>query len=151
MSVASACESGELRLRSSSAIPSTASTATVAPSPSLPAGVVAVSLSEMDLLVSSDSAAAGEVTFQVRNAGELPHELVVIRTDKDAADLPIEGVKVVERRLEIVARTDHIQAAQEASLTVDLEPGHYVLFCNLSGHYEQSQFGPGMKANFDVQ
>ena len=116
----------------------------------LPDGVVAVSLSEMDLVVSSNTAPAGELVFQIRNSGELPHELVVIRTEKDADELPVEEVRVVERRLDIVARSEHIQPAQEATLTVDLEPGHYVLICNLSGHYEQSQFGPGMRANFDV-
>lgn len=105
----------------------------------------------MDLLVSSESAAPGEVTFQVKNAGELPHEFVVIRTNKDAAELPIEDVKVIERRLDIVARTEHIAAGEQATLTTQLEPGHYVLICNLSGHYEQSQYGPGMKVNFDVQ
>jgi uncharacterized cupredoxin-like copper-binding protein len=126
-------------------------TATASASPSLPEGVVAVSLSEMDMLVSSDTAPAGEVTFVVRNAGELPHELVVIRTNKDAAELPVEDVKVVERRLDIIARTDHIAAGDEATLTAGLDAGHYVLICNLSGHYEQSQFGPGMRANFDVE
>jgi uncharacterized cupredoxin-like copper-binding protein len=116
----------------------------------LPEGVIAVSLSEMDLLLSGATAPAGAVTFQIRNAGELPHELVVIRTDKDATQLPVEEVKVVERRLEIVARSEHLAAGQESTLNVDLAPGHYVLICNLSGHYEQSQFGPGMRANFDV-
>jgi uncharacterized cupredoxin-like copper-binding protein len=112
--------------------------------------MIAVSLNEMDLVVSSATAPAGEVTFQIRNTGELPHELVVIRTDKDADELPIQAVMVVERRLDIVARSEHIQAADEATLTVTLEPGHYVLICNLSGHYEASRFGPGMRANFDV-
>ena len=109
-----------------------------------------MSLNEMDLVVSSATAPAGEVIFQVRNAGELPHELVVIRTDKDADELPIKAVRVVERRLDIVARSEHVQAAHETTLTVSLEPGHYVLICNLSGHYEESRFGPGMRANFDV-
>ncbi len=112
---------------------------------------VAVSLSEMHLAVSSETAPSGKVTFQIKNSGELPHELVVIRTDKDADELPVEEVKVVERRLKIVARSEHLQAAQEATLTVDLAPGHYVLICNLSGHYEQSQFGPGMRADLEVR
>lgn len=130
-----------------SPVPSAA--ATVA-SASMPEGVVAVSLHEMDLVISSAMAPAGEVTFQIRNSGELPHELVVIRTEKDADELPVEDVQVVERRLDIVARSEHIQAAQEATLTVNLPPGHYVLICNLSGHYEESRFGPGMRANFEV-
>ena len=143
-----ACSAGEASPSTDvSLVPSTAGTVA---SPSLPAGVVAVSLNEMDLVLSSEMAPAGEVTFQIKNTGELPHELVVIRTEKDADELPVEEVKVVERNLEIVARSEHIQAAQEATLTVDLTPGHYVLICNLSGHYEESRYGPGMRADFEV-
>jgi uncharacterized cupredoxin-like copper-binding protein len=111
---------------------------------------VAVSLSEMDLIVSAANAPAGEVTFEIRNVGGLPHELVVISTDEDAAELPVQDVKVVEEGLDVVARSDHIAPGEEATLTASLEPGHYVLICNFSGHYEQSQFGPGMRENFDV-
>ena len=149
MGLVSACGSGGLANPTSE--PSSESTPSIAASPSSPAGVVSVSLHEMNLLVSSESAPAGEVTFEVRNAGSLPHELVVIRTDLDAAELPVDGVKVVEQDLDIVARSQVVPAGQEAALAVELEPGHYVLFCNLSGHYEQSQYGPGMKTNFDVQ
>jgi uncharacterized cupredoxin-like copper-binding protein len=124
---------------------------TVSASPSLPQGVVAVSLSEMELLVSSDTAPAGEVAFEVKNAGDLPHELVIVRTEVDAAELPVEDVKVVEDELDVVARTDHLPAGGAATLTAQLDAGHYVLICNLSGHYEASQFGPGMRANFEVQ
>jgi uncharacterized cupredoxin-like copper-binding protein len=144
-----ACSAGEPELSTDASQPP--STAGTVAGSSLPEGVVAVSLSEMDLIVSSQSAGSGEVTFQIKNSGELPHELVVIRTDKAADELPVEDVKVVERRLDVVARSEHIPAAQQATLTVDLAPGHYVLICNLSGHYEQSQFGPGMRADFDVQ
>ena len=143
-----ACSSGATRSPSGSS-PTAEATSTAA-SPSLPEGVVAVSLSEMDLLVSTAVAPAGEVTFEIRNAGELPHELVVIRTDEDADELPVEDVRVVERRLDIVARSEHIPAGQHVTLRAELEPGHYVLICNLSGHYEESQFGPGMRADFDV-
>ncbi|HYM52974.1 MAG TPA: hypothetical protein VEW45_05760 [Candidatus Dormibacteraeota bacterium] len=125
-------------------------TDSVAASPSLPEGVVAVSLSEMDLIVSTPTAPRGEVTFDIKNSGELPHEFLVIRTDKDAAELPFEGEKVVEGGLDIVARSEPIPAGQWAMLTSDLEPGHYVLICNLSGHYMESQLGPGMRVNFEV-
>ena len=131
--------------------PSPEAQPTVSASPTMPEGVVAVSLSEMELLVGSDTAPAGEVTFEVKNAGDLPHELVVVRTDADAAELPVEDVKVVENELDVVARTDHVPAGGAATLTAQLDAGHYVLICNLSGHYEESQFGPGMRANFDVQ
>ncbi len=104
-----ACTSGGTRSPSAGS-PTAEPTSTAAASPSSPVGVVAVSLSEMDLLVSTAEAPAGEVTFEIKNAGELPHELVVIRTDKDADELPFAEVKVVERRLDIVARSEHLQA-----------------------------------------
>jgi uncharacterized cupredoxin-like copper-binding protein len=121
-----------------------------AASPSPPEGQIRAVLTEFDLTVSSASAPAGEVTFEVNNAGELPHEMLVIRTDLDAAELPFEDFKVVEEGLDIVAKIEDLAAGQSGTLTTELEAGHYVLICNLSGHYEESQFGPGMRANFDV-
>jgi hypothetical protein len=119
-------------------------------SPSPPEGQISAVLTEFDLTISSPSAPAGEVSFEVKNAGELPHELLVIRTDLDAAELPFEDFKVVEEGLDIVAALEDLAAGESGTLTAELEAGHYVLICNLSGHYEESQFGPGMRANFDV-
>lgn len=130
--------------------PPTPTAASVVASPSPPEGRISAVLSEFELTVSSASAPAGEVTFEVKNAGELPHELLVIRTDLNAAALPVEDFKVVEEGLDIRAKLEGLAAGESGTLTAELEAGHYVLICNLSGHYEESQLGPGMRTNFDV-
>ena len=52
------------------------SSAEASASPSLPEGVIGVSLSEMDLLLTSTTAAAGEVTFEIglESAGAISFE-----------------------------------------------------------------------------
>jgi len=131
--------------------PPTPTAANEVASASPPEGLISAVLTEFDLVISSASAPAGEITFEVKNAGELPHELLVIRTDLDAAELPFEDFKVVEEGLDLVAKVEDLAAGESVSLTAHLEAGHYVLICNLSGHYESGQFGPGMRANFDVR
>jgi uncharacterized cupredoxin-like copper-binding protein len=125
------------------------------PAPSEAPGHIAVVVTDMALRLSSAAAATGELTFDVQNIPSEPpfgnvHELVVIHTDLDAADLPtlkeanglVTGV--IEDGLDIVGRTAHLAVGGSESLTLNLEAGHYVLFCNLTGHY---MF---MRQNFDV-
>jgi uncharacterized cupredoxin-like copper-binding protein len=144
-----ACSTGDAT--PSAEVPPTPTAKSEIASPSLPEGHISAVLTEFDLTISSPSAPAGEVTFEVKNAGELPHELLVIRTDLDAAELPFDDFKVVEEGLDIVARIEDLAAGESGRLTAELEAGHYVLICNLSGHYEESQFGPGMRVNFEVR
>jgi uncharacterized cupredoxin-like copper-binding protein len=53
--------------------------------------------------------------------------------------------KVDETDLKIVNRVDKIDVGQSSALTADLAPGHYVLMCNIVGHYQL-----GMHADFTV-
>ena len=43
-------------------------------------------------------------------------------------------------------QVEGIAAGETATLTVELEPGHYVIVCNLPVHYSK-----GMRADFDVR
>jgi len=84
------------------------------------------------------SAAAGEVTFEAHNEGAIQHELVVIKTDLDEGDLPLDGTTVDENAtgVDVVGRTDPFDVDAAEILTVDLAPGNYALICNIAGHYE---------------
>jgi uncharacterized cupredoxin-like copper-binding protein len=113
-------------------------------------GVIGTLLTEFDITLSAASAPPGEVVFEVRNAGALPHEVILVRTDLDAAALPVQDGAVDEEALDIVAEVRDLAAGEAATMTAELEAGHYVLICNLSGHYESGVHGPGMKVNFDV-
>lgn len=105
---------------------------------------VPVELDEWDVRVTED-AEAGTITFRARNVGQFAHELTVIRTETDAAELPVEGLRA-EPDGEVVGSISNVRPGDEETLEAELEPGHYALICNLPGHYER-----GMHANYVVE
>jgi uncharacterized cupredoxin-like copper-binding protein len=114
-------------------------------------GTISVLLSQWSVAPSTSSAPAGSTTFSVTNEGTIVHEFVVERTDTLAADIPIRSFEGEADRInEDTAGTNEgetgdMAAGATQSLTIDLEPGHYVFFCNLPGHYAQ-----GMHLDFTV-
>lgn len=79
----------------------------------------------------------GRVTFVVRNAGKMPHEFLILRTNSPARALKLRGTRAVEigRKGRIVA----FRGGATKRLTLNLPPGRYVLLCNLPGHYKAGQ------------
>jgi uncharacterized cupredoxin-like copper-binding protein len=103
---------------------------------------VDVVLNEMNVMAMPGEAKAGDVTFDVKNEGAGEHNLIVIKTDKMAADLG-QGAEVSEAGK--VGKVDSLAAGESKDLTLDLAAGHYALICNLAGHY-----GAGMYQDFNV-
>ena len=100
------------------------------------AGTAEVTLTDFAVGVAG-AVAAGEVTFEVTNEGQAPHNLRVVKTDRAPEALPVAGAVVDEAGLDVVARTSDpdIAPGGSGSATGTLEPGTYVLFCNVAGHY----------------
>jgi len=96
---------------------------------------VAVEMTEWDMIV-DDPIPSGKIAFQVANAGAVAHEFKVTRSDIAADGLPIEGGKANEGGLEILATIQEFQGGSTQVTTVDLEPGKYLLFCNIPAHYQ---------------
>jgi uncharacterized cupredoxin-like copper-binding protein len=92
---------------------------------------------------------AGTVTFAVENRGPSTHELNLDRTTDAAGSLPIkaDGLTVNEdsSQLHRIDSVEVVRLDETKDMTVQLTPGHYVLYCNLEGHY----FG-GMHTTLDV-
>ena len=107
------------------------------------AGTIAVRLKEFAVLPSQRSVKSGQVTFSVTNAGTEDHEFVIIRTPDQPGALPVDGTQASEAGH--VDEIEGIHPGTDGSLSVDLPPGHYVLLCNLPGHY-----GAGMYAGLTV-
>ena len=106
-----------------------------APAPALPHRV-GVGLREFAVDTTSSTAAAGRVTFNVRNTGKVTHEFVVLRTAKPANAL-LKGARADESGN--VGETGDLKAGASKKLTLNLKPGHYALICNLTGHYKAGQ------------
>jgi uncharacterized cupredoxin-like copper-binding protein len=93
---------------------------------------VNATLSEFHVAPATPNARAGKVTFTAKNTGKTEHELIVIRTDKQAADLG-KGSRISESGS--AGEVASIAPGATKSNTLDLKPGHYALICNLPGHY----------------
>jgi uncharacterized cupredoxin-like copper-binding protein len=117
---------------------------------------VAVQLGEdgAKFFVKLDTASvpAGATTFKIDNVGTTHHELAIYRTDVAAGELPIddEDKAVLDAAGEageavyvtpVRGDPDHrIRDGRGVDYTLDLEPGAYVLLCNLAGHYTAGQY-----------
>ena len=103
-------------------------------------GGVSATLADFSITLDSDSAPAGEVTFDVTNDAEQTHEFVVFQTDLAQDQLPTDENGDVDEEGEGVTLVDEIEdieGGSSESLTVNLDAGSYVLICNLPGHYQQ--------------
>jgi uncharacterized cupredoxin-like copper-binding protein len=97
-------------------------------------GAVTVALSEWKVAPSTTEMPAGPVTFDVHNSGAQPHELVVLKTTKAAAHLGAAGTARLPETGH-VGEVGELKAGASGKTTIKLAPGHYVLICNLPGHW----------------
>jgi uncharacterized cupredoxin-like copper-binding protein len=106
-----------------------------------------VGVTEKDFTVELDttSAKAGSTSFEVDNEGPSTHEFVVFATDLAPDALPVGADGNVDEEGDGVTHIDEIEdigSGCQASLTVDLDAGNYVLICNLPGHYAAGMHAP---------
>jgi uncharacterized cupredoxin-like copper-binding protein len=92
-----------------------------------------VQLREMSVAVSAKSVDPGKVTFAVKNAGNVEHELVVMRSPA-SGKLQVSHFKVGEKTL--VGEVEGIAPGKTGRGTFTLKPGKYFLICNIAGHYQ---------------
>ena len=120
-----------------------------------PPVVVSVELGEdgakFFVKVDKASVPAGATTFKIDNVGTTHHELAIYRTDLAADKLPLgDDDKAVLDEAAVAGEAvyatpvrgdpDHrIRDGRGVDYTLDLEPGAYVLLCNLAGHYAAGQ------------
>ncbi|MEX1253456.1 MAG: hypothetical protein WEE64_03865 [Dehalococcoidia bacterium] len=119
---------------------------------------VDISLTEFSVTADPTSTGAGSVTFNVANVGGTPHELVVIKTDLDPADLPTaDDGTVDEAQVDVIGEIeeDELPAQTgEGELTLDLEAGSYALICNVLQEVTNGEplahYTEGMHTAFEV-
>lgn len=106
------------------------------------ASMVDVLLLEWSVEPEPDTVPAGDVTFEIENAGAIVHDLKVIRTDLQPDALPIDESAFVvdEDQVDVVATSSDLEAGQSETVTATLESGNYVLICNIPTHYDTDMF-----------
>jgi uncharacterized cupredoxin-like copper-binding protein len=121
---------------------------------------VTASLKEWEIKLSSADLKAGNITINFTNNGDKEHEFLVRKTDLAPDALPLvtggeDDGRVDEESSQLteVGNPSEIAVIPPGttglSLRLKLEPGHYVVFCNLHVgdllHYQK-----GMHAEFTV-
>lgn len=92
----------------------------------------------MSVTADATSVPAGEVTFEVTNASKsMVHEMLVVKVTDLATQLPYDAAtdRIDEDKAGSLGEVSELDAGGTGSLTLTLEPGTYLLFCNLRGHY----------------
>ena len=118
---------------------------------------VHTTLAEWEVTPDVDSVEAGTIHFEAINDGEDERELVVVKGDS-AEDLPLADDDTVdEAQLPDGAFIGEIEAfpsGETCNGTFALDPGNYVLFCNLVHDEEgeiENHFQLGMRTEFTVE
>ena len=97
----------------------------------------------MTMTASPASVPAGKVTFTLKNAGTIEHEMIVVKTDTPFDQLKVTAGKVSEADSQ--GEVPELAAGKTGTVTLDLTAGQYVLGCNIKDHYPM-----GMRVAFTV-
>jgi uncharacterized cupredoxin-like copper-binding protein len=104
---------------------------------------------EWAISLDSYSHTAGSITFDLTNAGTIAHEFLVVRSDLTStallANVDATTKRIDEALLDVIDEQPEYEPGVPGTVTVTLTPGHYVVMCNIEGHYKA-----GMYADFDV-
>ncbi len=107
---------------------------------------VVVEMKDYSITATPATIRAGTVKFGIRNAGAMEHQFELIRTDLAADKLPIDATTATARTDGLVKQVKGIAVGRVVTVSADLAPGHYVIICNVAGHYQL-----GMRTDFTVE
>ncbi len=92
----------------------------------------------MSVITDKNTVPAGKVTFNVTNISkDVQHEMLVSPIKDENTVLPyVENEnRVDEEASGDLGEVSELDPGKSGSLTLDLKPGLYILFCNIPGHY----------------
>lgn len=101
---------------------------------------VKATLGEYFIKLDKSSLPQGTVQFTVSNDGQLSHEFVILKTNRDPGKLPLKGGEANEEIYLSPGEIPGIAPGKTKTLDVVLKSGKYVLLCNLPGHYKAGQY-----------
>ena len=97
---------------------------------------VVVTLKDTSIGTSVPSIKAGTIKFAVQNSGSMAHEFDLIKTDLAPDKLPVDGGSAKAKEDGLVKQVQNIGVGKVATVSADLAAGHYVIICNVPGHYQ---------------
>jgi hypothetical protein len=119
-------------------------------------GEVEVTLLEWSVATDVDTLPKGPIEITVENDGELEHELVIIRADIPANDLPTKDDGSIDEDapgVDVEREIEDIGAGDRTGRTFELDPGSYVFACNIVSDVdgeETSHYANGMAVGFTI-
>jgi uncharacterized cupredoxin-like copper-binding protein len=125
----------------------TSTTQAQAPAQPSGGGSLTITMSDYAFTPKDGTTNAGMVTISSPNQGQLPHELVLFKTNKSPGSLPtLSNGEVDEEGLEASGvdspgEIEDVGPGETKSAALKLTPGKYVMICNLPGHYKQGMYG----------
>ncbi len=102
--------------------------------------VVNVSLADFAVAMDRSTVQAGTVTFVVQNQGPSLHEIEVFSGAGSGLILDAQRSVADTSGLTLIDEVEDVLAGSTARLTVTLEPGTYLILCNLPDHYEHGMW-----------
>ncbi|HEY5625723.1 MAG TPA: hypothetical protein VIT93_04475 [Dehalococcoidia bacterium] len=119
-------------------------------------GDLKVTLDEWSVVTDVDTLPEGPIKFDVKNEGDEDHELLVVRTDIPGAELPTKDDGRFDDDaggVDVKHDVDDVESGDETSRSYTLDPGNYVLLCNIVKDIEgteTSHFAQGMWTEFTI-
>jgi len=102
----------------------------------------------MKVIASTHTLKPGKVTFDATNlaSDSSEHEMIVAKLTKaeeahpDQLPYNEQTARVYEEKINDRGEVSELKPGKSGSLTLDLTPGAYLLFCNVAGHYKAGMY-----------
>jgi len=102
-----------------------------------------MSTATMGVTAAPETVPAGEVTFTAKNdSASTVHEMILAPVVSMDTPLPYDKdtMRVDEEAAHSMGEVSELDPGQSGSLTVTLDPGTYILYCNIPGHYAEGMW-----------
>lgn len=95
-------------------------------------------------VVMAGAPTAGEQVLAIHNEGVLQHELIIVATDDPEETLPTTNgiVDLGSLSGRMVGEVAELLPGEDVVVSLPLEAGTYIAFCNIPGHYPAGMHAP---------